>query len=105
MAKYFSKLDENSVVTNIVRLEDSIATDEATGSAYLNNIYKNTDTWKMIPSDVPKGYTYNQDSDTFTAAQPFPSWTLNSNNEWEPPTAHPGDGNYRWDEATLTWII
>ncbi len=51
------------------------------------------------------GYTYDEQRDVFIAPQPFPSWTLNPDTtEWEPPAPVPtGDGNWQWDEETLSW--
>jgi hypothetical protein len=49
------------------------------------------------------GYTYNPDEDIFIAPQPFTSWSLDNNFDWQPPTPKP-EGAYRWDELTLSWI-
>ena len=48
------------------------------------------------------GWTYDQQANQFVAPQPFESWTLDANNDWQPPTPKP-DGNYYWDEDTQTW--
>lgn len=51
------------------------------------------------------GFTYDSEADVFIAPQPYPSWVLDSNYDWQPPTAKPDDGSYyRWDETTTTWI-
>jgi len=49
------------------------------------------------------GFTYREDIDAFVSPQPFPSWTLDSNVVWQPPTPMPTDGMYTWDEATTSW--
>jgi hypothetical protein len=49
------------------------------------------------------GYTYDADADVFVAPQPYPSWTLDENNDWQPPTPKP-EGNCYWQESTLEWI-
>jgi len=50
------------------------------------------------------GYTYDPDADVFVTPQPFPSWTLDDNHDWQPPTPYPSDGGvYRWDEAEGDW--
>lgn len=57
------------------------------------------------------GYTYHPDKENFASPQPFPSWTLDDQCIWQPPTPYPGiqyddNGNrivYNWDEATLSW--
>jgi hypothetical protein len=49
------------------------------------------------------GYTYDHVRDEFVAPQPFESWTLDENNDWQPPTPKP-DGDYSWDENLLVWV-
>ena len=48
-------------------------------------------------------YTYDADADVFVAPQPFESWTLDENNDWQPPTPKP-DGDYYWSEEDLEWV-
>ena len=49
------------------------------------------------------GYTYDADADVFVAPQPYGSWTLDSNHDWQPPTPKP-EGNYAWFEPNQVWI-
>jgi hypothetical protein len=35
------------------------------------------------------GFTYDHVRDEFVAPQPFESWTLDENNDWQPPTPKP----------------
>ena len=49
-------------------------------------------------------YTYDADADAFIAPQPYPSWTLDNDYNWQPPVPYPTDGNqYNWNEETQTW--
>lgn len=54
------------------------------------------------------GYTYNVDADVFICPQPYPSWTLDDNHDWQPPTPRPADASfenpYRWSEEDLEWV-
>jgi len=51
------------------------------------------------------GYTYDPGLDAFYPPQPYPSWTLDEDCNWQPPTPHPINGNfYIWNEETLEWI-
>ena len=54
------------------------------------------------------GYKYHADIDAFAAPQPYASWTLDANAQWQAPTPMPTDGTmespYTWDEATTSWI-
>ena len=51
------------------------------------------------------GYTYDHIRDEFVAPQPFASWTLDSNNDWQPPKPKPSTGGpYKWSEEELAWV-
>lgn len=49
------------------------------------------------------GFTYDQVADVFIAPQPYPSWSLDQNFDWQPPKEKP-DGFFYWDEAKGDWI-
>ena len=49
------------------------------------------------------GWTYDEQANQFVSPQPFESWTLDENNDWQPPTPKP-NGDYYWNEATQTWL-
>jgi hypothetical protein len=58
--------------------------------------------------DVSVGGTY--DGIRFIPTKPYPSWILNSNFKWEPPTGWPtpsGDSSpsvrHEWNEEDLAW--
>ena len=50
------------------------------------------------------GYTYDPAADVFVAPQPFPSWTLDDNHDWQPPTPKPSDGIWYWNETDQEWV-
>ena len=52
------------------------------------------------------GYTYDADLDIFIAPQPYPSWILDENHDWQPPTPMPVvEGKlYAWFEPNKQWI-
>lgn len=38
--------------------------------------------------------------------QPFVSWLLDSNYDWQAPVERPADGNdYEWDESNQVWVL
>ena len=41
-----------------------------------------------------EGYLYDVQKELFYAPQPYPSWTWDSNFDWQPPTPRPEDGHY-----------
>ena len=51
-------------------------------------------------------YRYDSVADVFISPQPFPSWTLDSNHDWQPPVSMPTDGQpYQWSEEQLNWVL
>jgi len=117
---HYAFLDENNIVTQVItgRNEGDDGIDwevwygnfhgqvcKRTSYNTANNIHKNGG----IPfrgNYAGIGYTYRSDIDVFVPPQPFPSWTLNTNINWEPPVAMPTDGGmYSWDEATTAWVL
>ena len=50
------------------------------------------------------GYTYNANADVFITPQPFASWSLDENFDWQAPTPKPIEGRWYWDEASLSWV-
>ena len=62
-----------------------------------------TDKTYVIRTRGGIGWTY--DGMNFIAPQPYPSWTLDSNYDWRPPTPKPSTGGpYRWSEEDLEWV-
>ena len=49
------------------------------------------------------GYTYDAVNDVFVAPQLYPSWSLDNNFDWQPPTPMPTEGMWTWDEDNLSW--
>jgi len=58
------------------------------------------------------GYTFDSTKNKFISPQPFASWSLDSNDDWQAPVAYPTVTTYgdnvryfiSWDEAGLRWI-
>ena len=50
------------------------------------------------------GWTF--DGTNFIAPQPYPSWLLDSDNDWQPPTPKPvvAGKEYVWFEPNKQWI-
>ena len=94
----------NGVVQRVIVVHDN---DEANGAQFCHDLLGgewlqcsyNNRIRKQFPS---AGFTYDDVADQFVAPQPFELWTLDENNDWQPPTPKP-DGDYYWDEDTQTW--
>jgi len=64
-----------------------------------------TQTDKTYVQCVRGGIGWTFDGTNFIAPQPYPSWTLDSNQNWQPSTSKPTDGKeYAWDEPNKQWI-
>ena len=51
------------------------------------------------------GYTYDTARDAFIAPKPYPSWVFNEAScMWIAPVPRPSTGEWRWDEATVSWV-
>ena len=58
------------------------------------------------------GYTFDSTKNKFISPQPFASWSLDSNDDWQAPVAYPTVTTYgdnvpyfiSWDEANLRWV-
>ena len=61
------------------------------------------------------GYTYDETKDVFIMPQPYQSWSLDSNNDWQAPVTYPTATTYTsngvekhyviyWNEDNLRWI-
>ncbi len=99
---YFAELVDDTV-TQVIVVNDDI-TD---GAQFCHDLLGGV--WAETVIDDPNktyagvGYKYDPITDNFIAPQPFESWTLDANNEWQPPTPKP-EGNYSWNETTQDWI-
>ena len=112
---HFAKLDDNNIVIEVnVVINESLDTsnEEASGIAFLTEWSGGHSNWKQTSynGNIRKqycgiGYSYNAEADVFVAPQPFASWSLDSNFDWQPPILYPaGDKIYYWSEDELNWI-
>jgi len=50
------------------------------------------------------GYTYDSSKNKFIRPQPYASWSLDSDDDWQAPSAMPDDGKgYIWNETDTQW--
>lgn len=114
---HFAELDSNSVVTQVIVVNNSELLDngvevEAKGVAFLAGLFGH-DRWKQTSYNATirknyagVGFQYDASRDAFIAPQPFASWTLDEETcRWISPVPYPADGKmYRWDENATNWI-
>ena len=118
---HYAFLDENNVVVKVITGVDETVTQLDNGV----DVGGSTEAWEQFYENQPWhlgltckrtsyndnirkqyagiGFTYDADADVFVRPQPFPSWTLDSNYDWQPPTPKP-EGDYYWNEEELVWV-
>jgi hypothetical protein len=105
---HFAEIDSNNIVVRVLVVDNSL---ENRGADFLANDLGLGGTWIQTSynNNIRKqyagiGYTYDAINDVFITPQPFASWSLDENFDWQPPTPRPNEGNWYWDEPTLSWI-
>lgn len=111
---YFAEVSDGVVINVISVNNNELLVDgvenESKGKEFCHNLLDGEWIQTSYNNRIRKqyagiGYTYDAVKDQFVRPQPFASWTLDANNDWQPPTAMPNDGKmYRWNEASLAWV-
>ena len=124
---HFAELDNNNVVMRVTVVDNDVATADGPlgtndmhvdGEAWCVNFFKGG-TWKQTSYNhnfrkqyCGKGYTFDAAKNKFISPQPFTSWALDENDDWQAPVTFPtvtdyGDPAKRyfisWDEAGQKW--
>jgi hypothetical protein len=109
---HYAFLDENNIVTEVItgidetELIEGLDTETWYGN-FRGQVCKRTSYNNNIRKQYAGiGFRYDPVADVFIAPQPYPSWSLDENFDWQAPTLKP-DGDYwqwSWDEATLSWV-
>lgn len=111
---HFAKLDNNNNVLEVNVVANAALdsnNEEASGIEFLTNWSGGYINWKQTSYNnnfrkqyAGIGYTYDPINDVFISPQPFASWSLDENFDWQAPTPMPVEGRWSWDEDTLSWI-
>ena len=122
---HFAELDGNNVVTRVVVVGNDIETAagplgdndmHVDGETWCKNFFKGG-TWKQTSYNANfrkqycgKGYTFDSAKDKFISPQPYASWALDGNDDWQAPVTIPNDTGtdenpkrISWDEAGQKW--
>jgi len=118
---HFAELDENNIVKRVIVVGNDVTTAagplgendmHVDGETWCKNFFKGG-TWKQTSYNnnfrkqyAGKGYTFDSAKDKFISPQPYASWVLDGNDEWQAPVTYPTDTtdkNIRWDEAGQKW--
>ena len=106
---HYAFLDANNVVTEVItgidetELIEGLDTETWYGNFRGQQCVRTSYNGNIRKQYAGIGFTYDHVRDEFVAPQPFKSWTLDENNDWQPPTPKP-DGDYYWNENLLVWV-
>jgi hypothetical protein len=119
---HFAEIDATNTVTRVLVVPDDeehrgqefMADDLGLGGTWIQTSYNTHANVHYGEDGEPDGGTplhmnyagigYSWDGTGFASPQPYPSWSLDENYIWQPPTPYPDDGNlYEWDEDTTSW--
>ena len=114
---HFATLDESNIVIRVEVVNNDVILDgdgveqEQLGVDFLTSLY-GAGNYKQTSYNnnfrkqyAGKGFTYDAAKDKFIKPQPYPSWSLDGNDDWQAPIAYPDDGkDYNWDEDTTNWV-
>ena len=119
---HFAEIDDNNIVTRVVVIGNDIPANGGTledndmhidGEKFCIKLFKGG-VWKQTSynNNFRKQYagigsTYDSVKDKFISPQPYNSWALDANDDWQAPVTYPTDITEKrisWDEENLRWI-
>ena len=115
---HFAELDNNNVVTRVIVVGNDVTTAagplgsndmHVDGETWCQNFFKGG-TWKQTSYNhnfrkqyCGKGYTYDAAKDKFISPQPYDSWALDGNDDWQAPVTFPTDTGTEEDPKHISW--
>jgi hypothetical protein len=106
---HYAYLDENNIVVMVIvgkdenelidGLDPEIYYAQGTPYTVKRTSYNN----RIRKQYAGVGFSYDPNHDVFIAAQPYPSWTLDENHDWQPPKPKP-EGRFYWNEDLGEWV-
>lgn len=120
---HYALIDSNNVVVNVITgVDENITQTDLDGT----QVGGSSEAWEVFYASLPWfaglvckrtsyngnirkqyagiSYTYDAVNDVFISPQPYPSWSLDENFDWQAPTPMPTEGRWYWDESTTSWV-
>ena len=101
---HFAELDSNNIVTRVILVGNDVTTAagplgdndmHVDGETWCVNFFKGG-TWKQTSYNnnfrkqyAGKGYTFDSAKNKFICPQPYASWSLDGNDDWQAPITRP----------------
>lgn len=113
---HFAQIDENSIVTQVIvidnseLLDDSGTEQEMLGRQFCSKLLGGNWVQTSYNANFRKhfagvGFRYDPVKDAFIPPKPYASWLLDEENyKWVSPIPYPTDGKqYIWNESSKSW--
>ena len=106
---HYAFLDENNVVTEVIPgIDEGELIEGLDPETWYGNFRGQTCKRTSYNNKIRKqyagiGYVYDANADVFISPQPYPSWILDSNYDWQSPKEKPTNGFWKWNEASQDW--
>jgi hypothetical protein len=107
---HYAFLDDNNVVTEVITgIDETELIEGLDPETWYGNFRGQTCKRTSYNNKIRKqcagiGYTYNEVADVFIVPQPYASWSLDSNHDWQAPTEKTStEGMWSWNEELLKW--
>ena len=108
---HYAFLNDNNIVTEVItgkdetELLDGVDPETWYGQFRGQKCVRTSYNGRIRKQYAGIGFTYDPTADVFISPQPFPSWTLDDNHDWQAPKPYPADGGrYGWDEKKQDWV-
>lgn len=109
---HYAFLDENNIVTQVITgIDETELIEGLDTETWYGNFRGQTCKRTSYNGNIRKqyagiGYTYDAVNDVFISPQPFVSWSLDENFDWQAPTPKPeGElGEWHWAEDLGEWV-
>lgn len=105
---HWAELDQNNIVLRVLVGDNNDPNGDEGYQWLLDNLggtwIKASYNGKIRKQYPGEGFSYDPIADVFIAPQPFASWILDENHDWQPPVPYPSDGlMYVWNEQVKDW--
>jgi len=107
---HYAFLDENNLVTKVITGVDETELIEGLDTeTWYGNLKGQVCKRTSYNGNIRKqyagiGFSYDPAADVFITPQPYPSWSLDADHNWQAPTPMPTEGRWYWDEGSISWV-
>ena len=107
---HYAFLDKNNVVTQIITgIDETELIEGLDTETWYGNFTGQTCKRTSYNNNIRKqyagiGFNYDAVNDVFIAPQPYRSWSLDDDFNWQAPTPRPEGMGWYWNEVEQVWV-